>query len=461
MGKQYLINNQTGQPMIVTYAGSTNTATVANGEIRLIWADGTNVWPIVANAASASTLGGIPAANWMRATRTAAEIAASTVVLNEATVPTSWAYAVVTEAPTTTLDWNNGNSQSLTLTGNRTMAVPANPQDGAEIDLLVIQDGTGGRTLTWNSIFLFENGLAPTLGTAAGAIDRFLIKYNAGLNRWTVGHFANISTGAGTTLPLTISSNCVDWNLKAIVGTLGAPATLNILVTAGTVIESSGPGVPAMDLSGLISGCTVNLTNLGYILGNGGDGGDGALANYPGSGITVMSAGVATAGTMAIKGPGSGCTFNITNGSGHIWGGGGGGGGGGASCGNTSNALGNAGGGGGGAGGGKRGKGARGVFQSGGSTNAGDGGEGSSGVNGTFGAAGTGNAQGAGTVGVAGAGGDWGAAGTTGAAASGAAAGTSGTFSAGGAAGKAIELSGGSATFVSGAGSPNVKGVVS
>lgn len=460
-GKMYLINNQTGQNLLFTYAGSTNTTIVATGEIRLIWVDGTNCWPVVANAASATSLGGIPAANWMRLSRTAAEITASTVVKNLASIPTAFAYITATEAPTTVLDWNNGNNQKLTLTGNRVMGAPVNMSDGAPIDLLVVQDGTGSRTLTWNAVFIFENGLAPVLGTAPGSVDRFLLKYNAALNKWTVGHFANLNAGAGTTLPITIANNCLDWNLKAIVGTLGAPATINILVTAGTVIEASSPGTPAMDLSGLISGCTVNLTNLGYIQGRGGDGADGAWANYPGSGITVQSAGPALNGTNAILGPGSGCTFNITNGSGHIWGGGGGGGGSGAYSGSPTNGLGNGGGGGGGAGGGRPGRGARGVFLSGGSTNATDGGSGSSGVNGTFGAAGTGTSQGAGTVGTAGAGGDWGAAGTTGAAATGGAAGTFGVFSAGGSAGKAIELSGGSATFVSGAGSPNVKGAVS
>ena len=38
--------------------------------------------------------------------------------------------------------------------------------------------------------------------------------------------------------------------------------------------------------------------------------------------------------------------------------------------------------------------------------------------------------------------------------------GHSGAFSAGGAAGKAIELNGGAATFISGSGTPNVKGAV-
>jgi hypothetical protein len=196
-GKMYLVNNQTGQPLLFTYSGSTSTTTVANGEIRLIWADGSNVWAVIAGASSAAALNGIPAANWVRQSRTAAEIAAPTIVQNSITIPTAWPYATVTEAPTTVIDANAGNSQILTLTGNRTMGLPVNPRDGSEIDLLVVQDGTGTRTLTWNAVFLFENGLQPVLGTAPGSIDRFVLRYNTALTKWTVGHFANLNAGAG------------------------------------------------------------------------------------------------------------------------------------------------------------------------------------------------------------------------------------------------------------------------
>lgn len=459
-GKMYLINNQTGQSLLFTYAGSTSTVTVANTEIRLIWCDGSNCFAVVANASSATTLGGIPPANWVRQSRTAAEIAASTIVTNSISIPSAWPYQTVTEAPTTTLDCNLGNSQILTITGNRVMAAPVNPVDGSNIDLLVVQDGTGGRTLSWNSVFLFENGLAPVLGTAPGSIDRFLLRYNLALNRWTAPHFPNMNTGAGTTLPITISSNCLDWNLSAIVGTLGSPATINILITNGTIVESSSSGTPAIDLSGLISGCTVNLTNLGYILGKGGRGGRGAGMAYPGSGATMMVAQAGQPGGKAILGPGSGCTFNITNGSGFIWGGGGGGGGGGASLNIGPTGIGNAGGGGAGSGaafGGEPGL----VAETAVGTALGTaGGDSTSGVSGTFGAGGTPGTTGSGgSAKAGGAGGDWGAAGT---------AGTADTVNssqlppgAAGAAGKAIELSGGAATFTTGAGSPNVKGVVS
>lgn len=459
-GKMYLINNQTGQTLLFTYSGSTSTTTVETGEIRLIWCDGSNCWAVTANAAGAATLGGTPAANWARQSRTAAEIAAPTVVQNNMSIPTAWPYVTVTEAPTTILDWNNGNSQVLTLTGNRTMAAPVNVVDGADIDLIVIQDGTGTRTLTWASVFIFENGLAPILGTSPGSVDRFLLRYNLSLNRWTVGHFANLNAGAGTTVPITITGGTIDWNLSAVIGTLISPATINILVTAGAIMTASSSGTPSMDLSGLISGSTINLVNLGYITGRGGRGGRGGGGSYPGAGVTLTSGLSGQPGGLAIKGPGSGCTFNITNANGFIWGGGGGGGGGGVSLNQSSNGVGNGGGGGAGAGAAFGGEGGLVVNLAVGAAVATAGGDSTAGVNGTFGAAGVHAVSGSGAgAGDGGAGGDWGQAGTAGTA--------DATFAhtspagAAGAAAKAIELSGGAATFISGSGSPHVKGVVS
>jgi len=462
-GKSYLIYNTTGQTLLFTYSGGTNTTTVANNTLTFIWCDGTDVFGVTANAANSPSLNGVPAANWMRASRTATEIAAATIVTNTLSVPTSLPFITATEAPTTTLDCQGGgyggNTQILTLTGNRVMAAPVNATDGFEIDLLVVQDGTGGRTLSWNAVFIFENGLAPTLATSPGGVDRFLMRYNAALNKWVVGHFGNVGAGAATTSAITISSNCVDFNLNAVLGTLGAAQTINITVAKGVVIEASTTQDAALNLSGIISGCTVNLVNNGYILGRGGRGGRGGGYAFPGSGVTYQSTTAGQPGGIAIKGPGSGCTFNITNANGHIWGGGGGGGGGGVSGNQSANGVANGGGGGAGSGGAFGGDPGLVAEPQVGAAAGGAGGDSGSGVNGTYGAAGTSATSGTAGAGAGGAGGDWGAAGTAGVA------NTTYTYQiapgAAGAAAKAIELSGGTATFVSGSGSPNVKGAVS
>ena len=68
----------------------------------------------------------------------------------------------------------------VTLGANRTIAAPSgtSPAAGQFVALTVIQDGTGSRTASFNSAFKFVGGTAPTLSTAAAAIDRidYIIK---------------------------------------------------------------------------------------------------------------------------------------------------------------------------------------------------------------------------------------------------------------------------------------------
>mgnify|MGYP003638975269 CR=1 FL=1 len=61
---------------------------------------------------------------------------------------------------------------TVTLAGNRTLSAPSNQVAGATYILIVVQDGTGGRTLdTSNAAYLFPDGEHPTLSTGAAAID--------------------------------------------------------------------------------------------------------------------------------------------------------------------------------------------------------------------------------------------------------------------------------------------------
>lgn len=76
----------------------------------------------------------------------------------------------LTDGATVSWDLSGGNAATLTLGGNRTFAAPTNLAVGTYI-LTVIQDGTGSRTITWNSVFKWTGGTAPTLSTTAGAKD--------------------------------------------------------------------------------------------------------------------------------------------------------------------------------------------------------------------------------------------------------------------------------------------------
>lgn len=84
----------------------------------------------------------------------------------------------LTYGATTNWDLNSGAKALLSLTGNTTMAAPTNMQDGATYVLWVFQDATGSRTITWNSVFKWENGVAPSLSTGANDFDIFTFECN-------------------------------------------------------------------------------------------------------------------------------------------------------------------------------------------------------------------------------------------------------------------------------------------
>jgi hypothetical protein len=462
VSKFYLIDNlATGQTLTFTYVGSTNTVTVKVGEKHLIWCDGANVWDCT--TAGSTLLSGIAAVNFARVSRTAAEITASTIVKNvysDVSNVNPFHALTLPGGSTITLDPTTGDVQAIALTGNYIFGVPANAVDGAKIELYVAQDSTGGRTATWNSVFVFESGIVPTLTAAPGSVDRFDMRYASALSKWLVTPFLNYTTPAGATYPLTISSNVTNWQLAPLLGATGAVSVV-VTVNQGVVVSSVRASDPAMDLSGLPSGSTVTLVNNGYIIGCGGRGGSGAASAYNGTSGVVIQGGKGRPGGTAIVGPGIGRSFNCTNTNGHIWGGGGGGGGGSS---NTPFANGEAlaGGGGGGAGGGVGGPaGLLGniytLYPY--ATEPTLSGDGTAGPNGTGGSGGVGTTAGSGspTVGVAGNGGNYGAAGGAGTNAT--PSGCYGTAGIGGIAGNAIALGGGSVVPASPAGS--VLGIIS
>jgi hypothetical protein len=78
----------------------------------------------------------------------------------------------LTDAATIAVDFADSNNFSVTLGGNRTLGNPTNQVAGQSGSLFVTQDGTGSRSLAYSSDWEFAGGTAPTLSTAASAVDR-------------------------------------------------------------------------------------------------------------------------------------------------------------------------------------------------------------------------------------------------------------------------------------------------
>lgn len=80
--------------------------------------------------------------------------------------------AVATSA--VSLDFATGNNFTTILDGNVSIANPSNPQPGQSGIIYIRQDGTGGRTMSFNANWKFPGGTAPTLSTAVSAVDALI-----------------------------------------------------------------------------------------------------------------------------------------------------------------------------------------------------------------------------------------------------------------------------------------------
>lgn len=439
VSKWYIFENLSGSDQIVkTAAGTGNT--VKSGDRKFVLCDGTNVFGV------ADTLGGLDASAFARlASR------------NAYTAGNSDGFDVAADGATVTFDSALGNVFKTTLGGNRAAAL-ANMVDGSWNEIYITQDGTGGRTLTWPSNIKWEGGGAPTLSTAPNATDKVFLRYDLAITTW-IGEFSrNFGTsGGGTISDIVLSGGNVDVDAFALAGSPASAVTFTLRVGVGVVVQASSAASPAINFDGFAAGSVISIVNEGYILGRGGRGGRGAFAGDVTSADLFGDGTAGTPGGPAIKLPAAACTTSITNATGFIWGGGGAGGGGGVTHnGDGSNVGVGGGGGGGGAGGGIPGDGGSVA-----AANGNPGVSGSVGRQGVGGAGGTGvQTGGTGSAGTGGAGGAYGAAGSAGATLT--ANTLDGAPGAGGAAGKAIDVNGGTApTFVSGSGSPNVKGAIS
>ena len=94
----------------------------------------------------------------------------------------NYSETTLTDGSTITWDASTQDVAKVTLGGNRTLGSASNGTTGQFFSLLIIQDGTGSRTLTWNAAYEFASDTAPTLTTTANLGDVFVFRYNG--SKW-------------------------------------------------------------------------------------------------------------------------------------------------------------------------------------------------------------------------------------------------------------------------------------
>jgi len=194
--KGYVINNKvsantTASDIIKIKTASGTGYTVPFGAIGLVICDGTSVFATntkgqgFGTAASADVGTGttdIPDVSIADARYVRSSVTANTTVRGDFVVEagslkvgtSARAYnpiTTLTDAASIAVDFALGNNFLVTIGGNRTLAAPTNAVAGQTGQIYVIQDSTGSRTLSYNSVYQFVSGAAPTLSTGAADVD--------------------------------------------------------------------------------------------------------------------------------------------------------------------------------------------------------------------------------------------------------------------------------------------------
>ena len=189
---QFVVKNSTTGAFTVTFApisGGGTTVAIPQGETVCIYSEGTNIAfadnpTSYINAAfaarsvlagTAMTGGGALSANVTitadQATDANWRSNVANKLLNPNTVWSAMSETALTDGASIAWDMSTGFDFLVTLGGNRAMANPTNTKVGQKGRLIIQQDATGSRTVTWGTSFEFANGTAPTLSTTASAKD--------------------------------------------------------------------------------------------------------------------------------------------------------------------------------------------------------------------------------------------------------------------------------------------------
>jgi hypothetical protein len=111
----------------------------------------------------------------------------------ETVVNLPYSKRVYTDTFATTLTPNCGTTDlyRVVATANFTLNIPSGtPVDGQVMQVNIIQDSTGGRTIAFGTGYAFSTAIpSPTLTTAANATDVLLFQYSASAGKWRLVGF--------------------------------------------------------------------------------------------------------------------------------------------------------------------------------------------------------------------------------------------------------------------------------
>ena len=207
ISKSYIVKNDTSGAYSTTVLinGGTGSA-IPQGASVIVFTDGTTVTPATdstglglgtaaelnfgtsinelipvssadtryANVSSDETITGAYTFTSTTSFNTTEVIFNTTEVIASATQAYSKPVSVAVASSAVSLDFSTGNNFTTILNGNVSIANPTTPQPGQSGIIYIRQDATGSRTMSFQGNWDFAGGTAPTLSTAANAIDALI-----------------------------------------------------------------------------------------------------------------------------------------------------------------------------------------------------------------------------------------------------------------------------------------------
>lgn len=168
------IGNGTGFSLATLTQGSGITITNSPGGITIAATAGGAVITVGSTSVTSGTSGELlydNAGTLGQLAATSSQGVTLTVSGGDLTVAKT-ALHTATDGATVTFDLSVSDLHIETLGGNRTLAL-ANVTVGLPFTIVLVQDGTGSRTVTWWSGIRWSGGTTPTLATGAGKADTF------------------------------------------------------------------------------------------------------------------------------------------------------------------------------------------------------------------------------------------------------------------------------------------------
>ena len=145
-------------------------------------------------------------------------------------------YSRLVTASSTTIDWNAANVQTMTLSSSPTLTF-SNGHAGGEYTLILNQDSTGGRSVTWPASVIWSEGDRPSLTTDASAIDMVKFVYNG--TNYLASYKLNYSAAPGIQFDQSASGGAGNNSFSFNASTAGNDRLLFVYVTGG--INGSEP----------------------------------------------------------------------------------------------------------------------------------------------------------------------------------------------------------------------------